>query len=286
MNKNKAGRFGLALLSVFWLCSGGRAPAAPSLALAGDVNLGRAVSRAAPLSALKKALKADAVYANLESPLTDAPSQTRGVELRADPALVSNLPPFTHLGTENNHTLDGGAAGRLQTRRTLLKAGLVPVDRSPTLTLIGGVKVAWLAFFDDGHTPPPLKAIRSAAQQTAYVVVGVHWGAEYNPVTERQRLLAGELAEAGAALIVGSGPHVLQGHEFIGRTLVLYSLGNLLFDQAFPSARIGAVVRLRLDDLHAACAVPTRYRAGHSELASGKQAALALSRLGLPQCTW
>ncbi len=250
------------------------------------MNLGRAVSRATPLSALKKALKADAAYANLESPLTNAPSQTRGVDLRADPALVSNMQALTHLGTENNHTLDGGAAGRLQTRRTLLNAGLVPVDRSPTLTLVGGVKVAWLAFFDDGDTPPPLKAIRAAAQQAAYVVVGVHWGAEYNPVTERQRLLARELAEAGAALIVGSGPHVLQGHEFIGRTLVLYSLGNLLFDQAFPSARLGAVVRLRLDDLHAACAVPTRYRAGHSELASGEQATFALSRLGMPQCAW
>ena len=116
------------------------------------------------------------------------------------------------------------------------------------------------------------------------MVVGVHWGAEYQPTTPRQRQLAAVLAKAGATLIVGSGPHVLQGHEFLGRTLVLYSLGNLLFDSPFPSARVGAVVRVRLGALHAACAVPTRSRAGGVEPANAQEAAFVLARLGLPAC--
>lgn len=140
-------------------------------------------------------------------------------------------------------------------------------------------------FFNDGHTPPPLAAIREGARR-ARVVVGVHWGAEYGPVTDRQRLLARQLAAAGATLIVGSGPHVLQGTERIGTTLVLYSLGNLLLDQPYPLARLGAVVRVTVeeDGIHA-CAVPTRYRAGRVTPAPGKERAKALARLGLPACT-
>ncbi|AWN22695.1 hypothetical protein DKM44_05145 [Deinococcus irradiatisoli] len=259
-------------------------PSPPAtLALSGDVSLARAVKADDPLRALGAALKAPASYANLESPLTTAPAATAGFDLRASPDRVGNLRAFTHLGTENNHALDGGPAGQLESRRTLRAAHLIPMTRSAQFSVLAGEKVAWLAFFDEGG-PPPLAQVRAAAGQARFVVVGVHWGAEYGPVTARQRRVAAQLAAAGATLIVGSGPHVLQGHAFVGRTLVLYSLGNLLLDQPFPSARIGAVVHLRLNALHLACAVPTRYRAGQAELARGEDAQFALARLGWPRC--
>jgi poly-gamma-glutamate capsule biosynthesis protein CapA/YwtB (metallophosphatase superfamily) len=70
----------------------------------------------------------------------------------------------------------------------------------------------------------------------ALVVVSIHWGAEYQGgASNRQKSLAEQFAQAGARLIWGHHPHVLQPAAWIdtanGKTLVLYSLGNALFDQ-------------------------------------------------------
>lgn len=280
-----------ALLLALGLTSGGREPAPLTLALAGDVSVAREVARVnagrwdAALAGVRGALRSDATFGNLESPLTGAPHVGGGIDLRAPPSGVAALTAFTLLGVENNHARDGGEAGRAQTRRTLRGAGLLPVTREPTVTRVRGIPVAWIAFFDDPHTPPPLAAIRDGRRRAEVVVVGVHWGAEYGPVTARQRALARQLAAAGAALIVGSGPHVLQGTERVGTTLVLYSLGNLLLDQPYPAARLGAVVRVTLDGSSPrACAVPTRYRAGRVTLAPAEERATALARLNLPAC--
>lgn len=284
-------RSGLALLLPLALTSGGREPGPPILALAGDVSVAREVARVgagdwrAVLWGVRGALRADATFGNLESPLTTAPYVGGGIDLRAPPAGAAALKAFTLLGVENNHSGDGGETGRAQTRRTLRAADIQPVSRGVTLTRVRGLPVAWIAFFDDGRTPPPLAAIREGARKAGVVVVGVHWGAEYGPVTRRQRALARRLVGAGATLIVGSGPHVLQGQERVGRALVLYSLGNLLLDQPYPNARIGAVVRVTLDpDGPRACAVPTRYRAGRVTVARGWEREQALARLGLPPC--
>ncbi|CAM4359400.1 CapA family protein [Deinococcus marmoris] len=282
----------LAALGLLALTSGGREETAPlTFALVGDVSVGRAVAQmnaadwGAALAGVRAALRADATFGNLESPLTTQPHQGSGLDLRGPPAGVAALSAFTHLGLENNHTLDGGVRGQSQTRQVLRASGLTPVTRGLTLTRVRGVPVAWVAFFDDGHTPPPLAAIREGARRAQVVVVGVHWGAEYGPVTARQRRLARELAAAGADLIVGSGPHVLQGHERIGTALVLYSLGNLLLDQPYPDARVGAVVQVTPETTGwSACAVPTRYRAGRVSPANGQEHPRILARLGLDAC--
>lgn len=273
----------LILLVLLSIVEAGPSPS-PTVALAGDVSLARVIAADAPLGRVQLILQADAIYANLESPLTTFPAMTAGFDLRADPARVKALHVFTHLGTENNHMNDGGTAGQVQSRQLLRTHHILPITRTAQFTVVAGLRVAWVAAFDDRHTPLPTETIRQAAVSADVVVVGMHWGAEYNVTTPRQRRLARDLAAAGATLIVGSGPHVLQGHEFIGKTLVLYSLGNLLLDQPYPSARIGAVVRVPLKNLHAACAVPTRYRAGRVELAVDDDASFALTRLGLPRC--
>jgi len=77
-------------------------------------------------------------------------------------------------------------------------------------------------------------AVEEAARLADVVVVMVHWGIQRNACPEPyQRELATGWAEAGADLVVGSHPHVLQGVERIGDTWVIYSTGNLVF----PSAR-------------------------------------------------
>ena len=261
-------------------------PPAVTFALGGDLDLARNKGDLAPLGAT---LRADVVLANLESPLTDQPKATAGIDLRAQPSRVSALAPLTHLATENNHALDGGAAGQAQSQRVLRSAGKVPVTRQAVLSKVGGVNVALLAYWDDGRSPPPLPAIltevRRAAKLAPIVVVMPHWGAEYGPTTTRQRTQARQLAQAGATLIVGSGPHVLQGQERIGRALVLYSLGNLLLNQPYPATWLGAVVRVQVSgtDMQA-CAVPTFTRGGQVRLATGTDRRRALERLGLAGC--
>jgi poly-gamma-glutamate synthesis protein (capsule biosynthesis protein) len=79
----------------------------------------------------------------------------------------------------------------------------------------------------------------------------MHWGAEYQAgASSGQKEIAERLAEAGAALIWGHHPHVLQSSEWIadGKTLVLYSLGNALFDQpGLEDTRRSALVLVTLD---------------------------------------
>ena len=257
-------------------------PPAVTFALGGDLDLARNKGDLAPL---RVALDADVVLANLESPLTDQPKTTAKIDLRAQPSRVSALAPLTHLATENNHALDGGTAGQAQSQRVLRSAGKVPVTRQAVLSKVGGVNVALLAYWDDGHTSPPLAEVRRTAKLAPLVVVMPHWGAEYGPTTTRQRTQARQLAQAGATLIVGSGPHVLQGQERIGRALVLYSLGNLLLNQPYPATWLGAVVRVQVSgtDMQA-CAVPTFTRGGQVRLATGTDRRRALERLGLAGC--
>ncbi|MBZ9750455.1 CapA family protein [Deinococcus sp. HMF7604] len=284
----------LPVLVAFLLTAGGRETPTPVLALAGDVSLARGVAQAnagswaAALQGVRPALQADASAANLESPLTDAPRVTTGIDLRAPVAAVAALHPLTHLSVENNHAGDGGVAGQRRSQQMLRAAHLSPITRTLSLSRVGNRMVAWVAYLDDGRTPPPLGAVREGARRAEVVVVLPHWGAEYGRSTPRQRAQARQLAAAGATVVAGSGPHVLQGHEVLtgpgGRVLVLYSLGNLLFDQTLPAARLGAVVRVPLADVTRACAVPTRTRAGRALRAAGEDRRTALTRLGLPAC--
>jgi poly-gamma-glutamate synthesis protein (capsule biosynthesis protein) len=109
---------------------------------------------------------------------------------------------------------------------------------SPYQQKVNGLSLAFLAF-DDVTQPIDIEAaaaeVQSAKNQGALVVVSVHWGTEYQAgASPRQKEVAQALAQAGATLIWGHHPHVLQPSEWIetenGSTLVFYSLGNALFD--------------------------------------------------------
>jgi len=92
------------------------------------------------------------------------------------------------------------------------------------------------------------------------------------------------LAEVGADVIVGHGPHVLQRVEWVGETLVAYSLGNFLFDQLYPAdCRWGAILRvtLRGERIVAVAAAPTVVERGRVRPASPEVAAAILDRLNL-----
>lgn len=258
----------------------------------GDVMLGRQVARAATERGWERVFAAvaaggeapllggDLTIGNLESPLA---------EERADPADPLQLigPPdaapalaaagFDLLGLANNHAYDAGAAGLAATHTTLAEAGIdapgvgatAGAAVAPVRRTLNGLELALFAASDvAGRRDPPagqrgwrragldepfFAAVRGAEATADLTVVLVHWGQEYHErPAERQRLLAAELVAAGADLIVGAHPHVLQPYAVVeaegNKGVVLYSLGNFLFDQLTRwDTSTGAVARVLLD---------------------------------------
>jgi poly-gamma-glutamate synthesis protein (capsule biosynthesis protein) len=235
---------------------------APSvtLALLGDVMLGRDIHPGAETFAYLEPFltSADLVLANLESPLTTAPVQTKSpYALCARPENVKYLADagFDLLALANNHHLDCGPAGLIETQRTLTDAGLgfIGPDPEPVYRSINGIRLASLAFDAIGKfdLEAAVRAVQSARESGALVVVSMHWGMEYQAgAATGQKRIAQALGDAGAVLIWGHHPHVLQPTEWIndGKTLLFYSLGNTLFDQyGLEATRRSALVFVILD---------------------------------------
>ena len=241
-----------------------------TLSLLGDINLGRGVyPNKDTFAYLKPVLESvDLAMANLESPLTNKPVVTKSpYALCTKPERAEFLSEagFDLLSFANNHDLDCGLSGRKETLSTFKQYGLdaIPPGLAPVYREVNGVKLAFLAInatwaFDREGL---LDAISSARSQGAVVVVSIHWGDEYFAQPNKfQKTLAKQMAEAGASLIWGHHPHVLQPVEWIDipcdsrdpskicrQTLVLYSLGNALFDQyGLPDTRRSALVMVHL----------------------------------------
>jgi hypothetical protein len=225
-----------------------RPPSKPlRLILAGDIMLGRGVTQTIakegnPLRAWRETLAgADLAIGNLECVISSqpvAPAKGR-ISLVATPAAAECLREvgFTALGVANNHTLDLGPDGREQTVRELDRVGLKAVQTEPVIIQVKDQKLALVAW-DDSLEPdfePLLAQVRKAAAQAGFVIVMPHWGVEHciEP-NSRQRMLALKLAHAGAQLIIGSGPHVVQSLERLQGVTVAYSLGNAVFDGPGP----------------------------------------------------
>ncbi|WP_246048681.1 CapA family protein [Leptospira sarikeiensis] len=76
----------------------------------------------------------------------------------------------------------------------------------------------------------PKKNPKTLPSQNQFRILSLHWGVEYSPFpTLDQRKIAKTLADNGVSVIIGHHPHIPQGIEKIGKTLVFYSLGNLIF---------------------------------------------------------
>lgn len=178
--------------------------------------------------------------------------------LRSDPKYVKIL---QELGADvvsiaNNHILDFGQDAFLDTMRTLDDAKIayagggrnIEEASAPVVRQIGGQSFAifsatrvspsydWYA----GSKHPGIlqtydatdlnNAISEAEERYDHIIVLVHWGIERNEIPEEyQRTLAKGYVDAGADLIIGAHPHVLQGFEYYKGVPIVYSLGNYLF---------------------------------------------------------
>lgn len=251
------------------------------LALAGDIMLGRGVAQAHSGDVWMQALdaiassfiRADFSFANLESPVTEAPMIKETYDLRAPANAVLALSSggLNILSLSNNHIGDAGQQGIEDTQKALAAAGIMsigPTDE-PLILQAKGICLAWFAYSDTNRALDPFvikQSFESVRDQVDFILVSIHWGNENQPLpNDRQRALAQALADFGADIVIGHHPHVLQPVERIwgegrGRpTLVAFSLGNALFDQGAPPAvRQAALLHLDLGPIGVKdiCAVP------------------------------
>lgn len=178
--------------------------------------------------------------------------------LRNDPKYVKIL---QELGADvvsiaNNHVLDFGKDAFLDTLETLENANIAyagggrniqeaskPVVREingQTFAIFAATRVSPSADWYAGKKHPGVfqtydaaalnDAITDADTKSDYVIVFVHWGIERAEIPEEyQRTLAKGYIDAGADLIIGAHPHILQGFEYYKNVPICYSLGNYLF---------------------------------------------------------
>jgi poly-gamma-glutamate capsule biosynthesis protein CapA/YwtB (metallophosphatase superfamily) len=202
---------------------------------------------------------AELAVVNHEQPVTDDwTHHTKGLRFSGKPELTRI---FTRAGIDyvslaNNHIGDYGASGIRDTRRILREHGLVvggagkDLDQARKVELLeaGGTKVAVIPCLDivrvywaekdkAGATPCVdqyiKKDIRRAKRAGAEVIIVFpHWGVEYTrQPLDSMRKHAARWVEAGADLVLGGHSHVAGSIEDIDGAPVLYSLGNLIFDQ-------------------------------------------------------
>jgi Bacterial capsule synthesis protein PGA_cap len=212
----------------------------------------------------------DLTFANLETPVApDASKGTREFMFNAPPAAVAALKRagVDLVSVANNHMFDQGRPGFEETLRRLDALGMRYVGAGPAGNAAGPVRVevnglalAFLGyayqFNQDGNlcpTPPRgpclqaseldrsrvVEDVRAAAASGAdAVVVSLHFGHEYEGQPRREDIaLAHALADAGALLVIGTHPHVLQPVEIYRRAdgqpaIVAYSLGNFVSNQS------------------------------------------------------
>ena len=202
------------------------------------------------------------------------PFSSRGAAV-ADKQYTFRLPPsrvnlLKEMGIDvvtlaNNHILDFGTDPLIDSGTTLDVAGIDYVgagenlERAKKLLLrrVNGTTIGYLGasrvYMDASwaatagrpgvfstYDPRDLVAEIEAAREVCdYLVVYVHWGIERDTKPqEYQRTLAMNYIDAGADLVVGSHPHVLQGVEYYNGKPILYSLGNFVFGSSIPSTAL------------------------------------------------
>jgi len=224
---------------------------------------------------------AQIVVGNLECPATTvkAPVFKRFV-FRAEPEWLTTLKQhgFTHLNLANNHSIDQGREGLLDTRRNVELAGMVPIGAgrnmaeaaepvllnpqtpnpaSRNIWLVASLRLALenYAYLPDqpcvSQEPMDslLERVRRLRQSDpkAVIIVSLHWGGEHTlqPVP-RQRLEAHRLIDAGADVLVCHHTHTLQTVEDYHGHKIYYSIGNFIFDQQRPLNSEACMVRLKV----------------------------------------
>ena len=200
---------------------------------------------------------ADIFFTNLEAPFgTTGTPFTKAYTFRVNPDLVNVLLAggINLVSLANNHTMDYGWECLQETITLLNKhqigyagAGKNVIEaRKPLIMEVQGKKIGFLAYsltFPEEFWATDTSAgtcfpyeqyvfqdVSGLKEKTDLVIVSCHWGQELRPTPkDYQILLAHQLIDKGADIVIGHHPHIVQGIEFYKDKLIAYSLGNFIF---------------------------------------------------------
>lgn len=191
----------------------------------------------------------DIKMANLEGPISgaaiDDDISTNNLIFNFAPESIDALKAlkFNYLSLSNNHSQNAGVKG-LQNTRDVLKGNSIESIGSQTgfdqtnivRSEIGGIKISIIAVntLSVSSQDKFIEAARQEKDSGRFVIFFPHWGNEYNETHSlAQQQLAHKMIDGGTDLIIGSHPHVIQDSEIYNNKLIVYSLGNFVFDQTF-----------------------------------------------------
>ena len=260
--------------------------ATSTILFTGDIMLSRDVARQMrlrddflfPFRLIASSTRAaDLTIGNLEGPISDkGVNQGSIYSFRDDPRTVAGLSfaGFDALILANNHIFDWGRGALSDTVTLLRGAGIHTIGAGRNkeeanrafIIDIKRTKVAIVAytglypgsFIAHGDVPGISQAsdesmvatVKDLRAKADVVVVAMHWGEEYEThPNANQKRIGRMLIDAGADVVVGTHPHVVQEVERYKNGWIAYSLGNFVFDQNFSNeVRRGAILRMVLDD--------------------------------------
>lgn len=196
----------------------------------------------------------DVVIGNLEGSITNFPSHT----VRADGTTggtpldftfaTATAPALQEAGIDivslaNNHSYNRGQAGLDQTRENLKSTDIGffgdpnnDPDNLSTIDCRNDICVGYIGYheFVYQNEENVLTEIQNLRSKVDVIVIMPHWGIEYQKTpTTLQRNLAHQWIDAGADVIIGAHPHIIEAVEEYKGHKIFYSLGNYIFDQTF-----------------------------------------------------
>ncbi len=236
----------------------------------GDISYSRGVERIVrkqnninyPFLKIQDYLKsADLVFGNLETSITQGPEIFDfEIIFRSNPGTEQALKQagFSILSLANNHTPDFGEKGLKDTFTYLKNAGIKYVGAGqnereafqPVYIEKKGIRFAFLAYNDTDIVPTyyeasvdragtafmrkdkMIESVKEAKRKADFVIVSMHAGIEYAKKPNNSQInFARAAIDAGADLVIGHHPHVVQTMEKYKGKYIFYSLGNFVFDQ-------------------------------------------------------
>ncbi len=219
-----------------------------------------------PFEKIKRFLiGSDIVVANSEGSFTSNQSVTLDVKngpltFTFDPETLSTIKKigFTLFSEANNHSFNFGQDGLDESEKYLESIGIDffgdPLNKNlhSYITTINGQKIAFVGYHEFAYSgyENVIQEIKSLKEQKAFVIVYPHWGIEYNEgMSQGQITKAHDFIDAGADLILGAHPHVIEPIEIYKNKAIFYSLGNFIFDQSSvgPTGK-GLAVGITLTD--------------------------------------
>jgi poly-gamma-glutamate synthesis protein (capsule biosynthesis protein) len=246
--------------------------------IGGDVMLDRNVRKMGEKIGYDKLLAsvaelfrgADATIVNLEGPITENVSKTLLPDGRTTGSFSFTFATATThvisaanihaVSLANNHTDNFGAHGLIETKKWLDTVGVgyfgSPWNSTSTELVmdVNGISIGLIGYhqFRSGISGI-LDDVARLSLLVDYLIIMPHWGEEYHTQhSPFMKEMAQSFLDAGADAVIGTHPHVVMDMEWVGDSPVIYSLGNLIFDQYFsPEVMKGNIAALYIEKVGA-----------------------------------